>query len=46
LISGGGSEINDLDKIANELGTNKTELLNSDKIKDIHIEKIKIRHGD
>ncbi|CAG8700804.1 11502_t:CDS:1 [Dentiscutata erythropus] len=41
-----GGEIDDLDKIANELGTNKSDLLNNNIIKDIHIEQIKIWHGD
>lgn len=41
----GGKEFDDLDKIASELGTSKEELLNNDKIKDIHIEKIKVRYG-
>ncbi|CAH1760034.1 9985_t:CDS:2 [Entrophospora sp. SA101] len=41
-----GGEFDDLDKIAKELGTNKTGLLNSNKIKDIHVEKIKVRYGE
>ncbi|CAG8838724.1 28623_t:CDS:2 [Gigaspora margarita] len=41
-----GIEIDDLDKIAKELGTNKSDLLNNNIIKDIHVKQIKIWHGD
>jgi len=46
LLGGkGGSGFDDLDKIASELGTSKTSLLNSDAVKNIRIEKVKIKHG-
>ncbi|CAG8697667.1 21789_t:CDS:1, partial [Racocetra persica] len=41
-----GSEIDDLDKIANELGTSKSNLLNNDIIKDICVKQIKIWYGN
>ncbi|KAF0411924.1 jacalin-like lectin domain protein [Gigaspora margarita] len=41
-----GIEIDDLDKIAKELGTNKSDLLNDNIIKDIHVKQIKIWHGE
>ncbi|KAF0411923.1 jacalin-related lectin 19-like [Gigaspora margarita] len=40
-----GNEIDDLDTIANELGTSKSDLLNNNIIKDIHVKQIKIWHG-
>ncbi|CAG8727396.1 10276_t:CDS:2, partial [Racocetra fulgida] len=40
------SEVDDLDKIANELGTSKSNLLNNDIIKDICVKQIKIWHLD
>ncbi|CAG8752915.1 35819_t:CDS:1 [Gigaspora margarita] len=39
-----GNEIDDLDTIANELGTSKSDLLNNNIIKDIHVKQIKIWH--
>jgi len=42
--SGAGWDVDDLDRIASTIGTSKANLLNSDIIKDIHVESIKVRY--
>lgn len=41
-----GREFDDLDKIAEKIGENKKTLLETGKIKDIHVEKIRVWHGE